>query len=209
MFILGLSGYARSGKDTFADLLVEEFEFQKTAYADRLREALYTLNPTVIANREHHGMLPSDYFGPVYRTLQSVIDEYGWEGYKTSPFSLDVRRLIQVMGTEVGRGIAGEDVWVMATFRGLDLTKNTVIADVRFPNEAQAIKDNGGYIIHIERPGVGPVTNHPSETSLEKWPFDFHVQNNAHSVEEYHEHIRAFMGYLGEHEYFKNVIGDM
>jgi hypothetical protein len=152
MFILGLSGYARSGKDTFADLLVAEFEFQKTAYADRLREALYTLNPIVVANGEHHGPVPYGYGGPVYRSLQSVIDEYGWEGYKTSPFSLDVRRLIQVMGTEVGRGIAGEDVWVAATFRNLDLSKNTVITDVRFPNEAQAIKDNGGYIIRIDRP---------------------------------------------------------
>jgi len=207
--LLGLSGAAGAGKDTFGFLLRDEYGYRKVAYADRLREALYTLNPVVVANGEHHGMFPTTYSGAVYRSLQSVIDEYGWEGYKSSPFSLDVRRLIQLMGTEVGRGIAGPDVWVEATFRDINLKQNTVITDVRFPNEAENIKQFGGYIVHIVRPGAeNRAGAHASETSMNDWKFDFEITNNAHSIDEYREHIRAFMEYLPEHEYFKNVIGE-
>jgi len=207
MYLLGLSGAAGAGKDTFGYLLRDEYGFHKAAYADRLRVALYTLNPLVVANYDHHGMFPvSGYEGPVYRSLQSVIDEYGWEGYKASPFSLDVRRLIQLMGTEVGRGIAGENVWVDATFRDLPVDKNIVITDVRFPNEAQAIKDRGGYIVHIVRPGVDNRAGmHASETSMHDWKFDFTVQNNSGSIDEYHEHLRAFVDYLGEYHYFEGM----
>lgn len=209
MYLLGLSGAAGAGKDTFGYLLRDEFGFHKAAYADRLREALYTLNPVVVANARYHGMLPPpDYTGPVYRTLVSVIDQYGWEGYKNSAFSIDVRRLIQLMGTEVGRGIAGENVWVDATFRDLPKDKSIVITDVRFPNEAQAIKDRGGYIAHIVRPGVeNRAGMHPSETSMSDWDFDFTITNNSHSIDEYREHLRVFVDYLGEHDYFENVIG--
>lgn len=208
--LLGLSGAAGAGKDTFGYLLRDEYGYKKVAYADRLRTALYTLNPIVVANAEHHGMIPRDYGGPVYRTLQSVIDEYGWEGYKNGPFSGDVRRLIQLMGTEVGRGIAGPDVWIDATSRDINLKQNTVITDVRFPNEAEFVKRYGGYVVHIVRPGVeNRAGMHPSETSMSDWKFDFEITNNANTIDEYREHIRAFMKYLPEHDYFMNVIGDM
>ncbi len=54
---------------------------------------------------------------------------------------------------------------------------NWVITDVRFPNEAQAIKEKGGYVIRIDRPGVKPINDHPSETSLDTWKFDYKIDN--------------------------------
>lgn len=197
--LLGLNGAAGAGKDTFGFVLRDEFGYHKAAYADKLREALETLDPTIVANGEHHGPLPAGYRGPVYRGLAHAINEYGWEGYKTSPFSMDIRRLIQVMGTEVGRGIAGENVWINATFKGLNLDNNNVITDVRFPNEAEAIKEAGGYIIHIDRPDVeNRAPAHASETSMNDWKFDFTVTNNARDILEYQNHVRAFMDYLGD-----------
>ena len=208
MYLLGLSGAAGAGKDTFGYLLRDEYGFHKAAYADRLRDALYTLNPIVVCNGEHRGPLPAGYDGPAFLPLRDVIDEYGWEGYKNSPFSHEVRRLIQLMGTEVGRGIAGKNVWVDATFRDLPTDgSDIVITDVRFPNEAQAIKDEGGYIIHIVRPGVDNRAGlHPSETSMHDWKFDFTIQNNSKSIDEYREHLRAFVDYLGEHDFFEKRI---
>ena len=54
---------------------------------------------------------------------------------------------------------------------------NWIITDTRFPNEAQAIKDRGGIIIRIDRPGVKPINNHPSEIGLDDWKFDYKIAN--------------------------------
>ena len=45
--IIGLSGYAQSGKDTVAKVLIEEYGFTRIAFADKIREFLYDLNPQV------------------------------------------------------------------------------------------------------------------------------------------------------------------
>jgi dephospho-CoA kinase len=44
--IVGISGYARSGKDEAAKALVE-MGFERRAFADKLREFLLALNPMV------------------------------------------------------------------------------------------------------------------------------------------------------------------
>jgi hypothetical protein len=32
-------------------------------------------------------------------------------------------------------------------------------------------------VIRVDRPGVSPINNHPSETSLDNWKFDYKVFN--------------------------------
>jgi hypothetical protein len=34
---------------------------------------------------------------------------------------------------------------------------------VRFPNEAEALRARGGVLVEVRRPGVGPLSDHPSE----------------------------------------------
>ena len=91
--IVGLSGYARSGKDTVSELLVLNYGFKRMAFADGIREALLALNPIL-----HDGM-----------RLNEIVQMYGWDVAKSKD---EVRRLLQVMGTEVGRKLIHEDVWV-------------------------------------------------------------------------------------------------
>jgi hypothetical protein len=52
-----------------------------------------------------------------------------------------------------------------------------VFADVRFPNEGDAIRALGGKIIRINRPGVGPVNGHTSETAMDNYPYDVILEN--------------------------------
>lgn len=54
---------------------------------------------------------------------------------------------------------------------------NWIITDTRFPNEAQAIKKAGGFIIRVDRPGVNAINAHPSETALDDWEFDYRIGN--------------------------------
>lgn len=59
------------------------------------------------------------------------------------------------MGTEAGREVFHQDLWLFSLEKKLQDHKNIVIADVRFPNEVDFIRKKGGYIIRIKR-GLEP-----------------------------------------------------
>ena len=191
MQIVGLSGYARSGKDEAAKVLIEEFGFIRVAFADKLRDFLYALDPVVdswhleVDGKEKH----------FFTTVQSVIDRYGWDGYKETEYGPEVRRLLQRLGTEAGRNTLWDSIWIDAALTGLPEDARVVVTDCRFPNEAQAITERGGKVWRIERTGVGPAKGtdgsiHPSETSLDDWAFDAWIGNTG-SLEDYHDAVRA------------------
>ena len=70
----------------------------------------------------------------------------------TNPvIKLTPRKLLQLLGTECGRQIIHPNIWVNALFASYLKDSNWVVTDVRFPNEAQAIKDKGGIVIRVER----------------------------------------------------------
>lgn len=188
--IIGLAGYARSGKDTAAEALVAA-GWKRVAFADTLREFLYRLNPLVTWLKE-----PGMFYPAVLvedRRLQDVIDEYGWDGYKQTYWGDEIRQLLQRLGTECGRELISDTIWIDAAL-GKSEFDNVCITDCRFPNEAQAIKDRGGIVVRIERPGVGPANDHPSEHALADWTFD-HVIHNDGSIEELHAKLHSRVGY--------------
>ena len=189
--IIALSGYARSGKDEAAKVLVEEFGFRQVAFADKLRDVLYQLNPVVVADAKYHGMVPPpDYDGPVYQRLQWVIEKWGWDGYKSSPFSIEVRSLLQRMGTEAGRQTLWDSIWIDAALKGIGLDEDVVISDGRFINEFEAVRNIGGEVWRIERPGVGPANDHPSELeALTYDKFALFIINDG-NLEDYKETIK-------------------
>lgn len=162
--IIGLSGVARSGKDTVADHLVENYGFKKVSFADPIREALYRLNPEI------------DVDGYDMR-LKAAIDLMGWEQLKE--LSTGLRGLMQRMGTEVGREMFGENIWVDTALKGIAPEDKVVITDVRFPNEADAIQATGGKLWRVERPGVGPANDHPSESALDTYEFPTKLANEG------------------------------
>jgi hypothetical protein len=186
MEIIGISGYARAGKDEAAKALVEAHGFTRVAFADKLREVLLALNPRVgvkVFLRETDlGAVRSD-ATTVY--LEDVIKLYGWGGYKETEYGPEVRRLLQRLGTEAGRQLLGDNVWVDAALTGHPKDAKLVIPDVRFPNEAQAIKDAGGVVWRINRPGTKPANAHVSETALDDWDFDWRYENEGDLVRLY------------------------
>lgn len=162
--IIGLSGYARSGKDTTADYLVEKYGYTKMSFAAPMKEALYKLNPDVRDISE------------LVWTVQQVVDLSGWEGAKE--ITPDVRGLLQRFGTEVGREMFGENFWVDLAMSQIPDGSKIVVSDVRFPNEADAIKKLGGKVLRVERDGVEAVNAHISETALDGYDFDVRIPNN-------------------------------
>ena len=185
MKLVGLSGYARSGKDSAADALVE-LGWKRIAFADKLREVLYQLNPIagVIESYDEH-------LGVSIRQprVRSIIDRYGWNGYKETQYGPEIRGLLQRLGTEAGRQTLWDSIWVDAAFANLDQDGKYVVTDCRFPNEAAAIRECGGRIVRISRKGVGPANAHPSETSLDDYDFDEYLTNDG-TLEEFQELVK-------------------
>lgn len=188
MEIVGLSGYARSGKDEAAKVL-SEFGFIRVAFADKLREVLYALNPIVFQTWERKNEVFLD-AEPLTRYVQDVIEEYGWDGYKESLYGNEIRRLLQRLGTEAGRQALWDSIWIDAAFAGLPEDAKVVVTDCRFPNEAEEVTKRGGQIWRISRAGVGPANQHPSETSMDNWPWDLEIKNDG-TLEEFQQTIRS------------------
>lgn len=178
--ILGLSGYAQSGKDTIADYLVKHYGFTKISFADPIRKALYILNPKVdIADMRG---VP----------LATAVDGLGWENVKAD--SPDTRQLLQKFGTEVGRELFGKDFWVNQAMLKAREHENVVFADVRFENEVQAILEASGAVWRVSKPNVEAVNKHVSETSLDGYVFSKHI-DNVGSIDDLH----ATIDYLISH----------
>jgi hypothetical protein len=171
---IGLSGWARSGKDTVANYVIEKYGFTKASFAQPIREALFRLNPKISVG------------GFNQASLATAVRSFGWEELKD--LSVDVRPLMQRLGTEVGREMFGDDFWVDTALDRIPDGSKVVFSDVRYSNEANAVRDLGGKIYRIERKGVGPANEHASETALNDYDFDDRIDNSG-TVEELYGQI--------------------
>ena len=91
------------------------------------------------------------------------------------------RYTMQTLGTEWGRGAMASDIWVrLAIMRANRLRAAgvaVIVDDMRFENEAQAIRDAGGKLVRITRPDAAQLAGHASEGGLDDWRFDMEVAN--------------------------------
>lgn len=161
--VIGLGGKLRSGKDTVADYLASQHDFVKIGMSDALREALYTLNPIISGGQ----------FSP-YERYRDIDDRAGYTEAKKIP---EVRRLLQVLGTEVGRQIISENVWVdiverrIAEYRAQG--RSVALTGVRFENEQSMIRRIGGTLVWITRPGLDTAEAHAAHASEQATGEDF------------------------------------
>jgi hypothetical protein len=166
MKIIGLTGKAGSGKDSVADVLTGTFGFTRESFASDLKQAVLDLDPYVTADLER---------------LSEIVNLVGMdEAKRTYP---EVRRLLQVFGTEVIRA-RDEDFWVNS-LQGRVMQSNArhfVITDVRFDNEAAWIRRSHGRVYEILRPGhedAGAANGHASESGLDPSLVDDQILNDG------------------------------
>lgn len=170
--LIGLHGYAGSGKDTVADILVEHLGYTKFAYATPLKEGTLRLNPIIGVAED----------GELMR-MKTLVDTIGWDRAKWHPrYGDEVRGILQRVGTDLVRETFGPSAWVELgrsrvhdagfsfgrhAIPGREHTESRIaFADARFPSEAESILEAGGQIWRIDRPGVGAPNGHSSENPL-------------------------------------------
>lgn len=136
--IIGLVGFIGSGKGTVGDIL-ETQGFSKDSFAKPLKDACSIMFGWP---RE---MLEGD--TEVSRKWREEPDSFWSEkfGYTFTP-----RLALQLMGTEAGRNVFHQDVWVISLLNRAK-GKDVVVTDVRFKNEINYIQQNGGVIVRVRR----------------------------------------------------------
>lgn len=142
---IGITGYAKSGKDEVADILVADFDFVKVGMSDALDEYLLILDPW-IWDDDAHGF-----------THYSVLRErLSYVEAKENP---EVREMLQKLGTEVGRSI-DEDIWIKEFEKRAPADRDIVTTGIRFQNEVDILD----VLVWVNRDGVGPVNDHVSDS---------------------------------------------
>ncbi len=142
--LLGICGDKFSGKSTVSDMLESEYGFTCRPFADPIK---YMAN-------EMYDFSKDQLWGD---KKDEVDPRYGF-----TP-----RFVLQFLGTEVGRGIH-EMTWIWVwerNFLGYTLSdENIVVDDMRFPNEAEAIRKLGGKILRVHKWGApANLDSHSSE----------------------------------------------
>lgn len=142
--IIGLCGAAGAGKSTVADRLVAAHGFQHASFADPIYEAVSAISGMPVKSLKDR------------RNKESVIE---WLG--VSP-----RMLLQTLGTEWGRNMVRQDIWIQSALRRIG--GDVVFSDVRFDNEAEAIVDRGGevWLVLGRAADLGGAASHSSEAGV-------------------------------------------
>lgn len=140
--IVGFVGLIGSGKDTAADLLVNDFGFKRDSFANTLKDA--------VSNIFHWDRDMLQGLSAESRAWREEVDD--WWAERLGIPHLTPRWVLQFFGTDVCRDNFSNDIWVASLERKLMQSKdNIVISDVRFANEIHAIKDAGGTIVRLQR----------------------------------------------------------
>lgn len=161
--IVGLTGKMGSGKTTVADHLVSR-GFTKVNFKDGLVEEMKRVFPNLLNEIQYE-----------YRDKHYTIDDL----FLFKPPLM--RALMQNYGTEVRRGDNPNywvDKWMEKVREVISSGGRVVTDDVRFLNEAKALKDYDGFIIKIERTDITDTGTHTSEIEMNSIKPDYVVSVN-------------------------------
>jgi hypothetical protein len=146
---------------------------------------------TVATALEHQGFARVPFADPLKAMVVQFLQGLGYredeaqrlvhidKGAKIPQLGVTVRHLLQTLGTEWGRTCVAPDVWLKCWAASAMRHPCVVVDDVRFPNEAQLIKDMGGQLWRVERPGLADTSGHASEGGLADWAFDWVIINDG------------------------------
>jgi hypothetical protein len=162
--LIGICGRKQTGKTSTTNVLVDRYGFVEVSWAEPLKRLALAANPYIKVNEE------------TWLRLRDIVDEKGWEVAKRLP---ETRRFLQELGTEGARSLWGEEVWFPFAWEHFTADSLIVVSDVRFENEADKVRQLGGQIWRIFRPGFdNQGDEHESESGIDAIEYDLALHND-------------------------------
>ncbi len=170
MFLVGLIGEAGSGKSTVAHHLAARYGFVELSVAQPLKDLCV----------EQFGWDARRMDELAYKEEQDPLLPAGWTR----------RKVLQHIGTDCFRSI-DPNHWVKqnaaAIRTEIKANHSVAIADVRFPNEIEMIRQLGGVIVLVRRAGDFEGTTSSRHSSENAWretvpDFGVHAPNGVEHV---------------------------
>lgn len=186
MQLIGLHGKKQVGKDTIAEYLVDQYFYERIAFADVLKEAvanLFNISREMVDELKLEDSIGCK--GHVVLQIDGFIEyDYSW------------REFLQRFGTEMGRNTFGQHFWLDAWHDRYEAARqrkqNVVVTDVRFENEARRILSEGGYVIEVTRPTSTNEDEHASEQRISEELIDGWIDNNG-TIEQLYADVDQLM----------------
>lgn len=173
MRIIGLNGRKGSGKNTVGDYLEREYGFQCVSYAAKLKASAAALLDVPVS------LLETYKNDPKAQIVFTIPVPFGDDLPYTVVRTLTVREYLQRYGTEAHRDIFSESFWRDNLFCDLDPDGSYAITDARFDDELRVIREKGGQIWRVERPGTDVGDAHASEADPDPDLVDFTLDNSG------------------------------
>jgi hypothetical protein len=140
--IISVSGRIGAGKDTVADYLVANHNYVKMSFAASLKDVVASV----------FGWDRTLLDGSTLESRQWREQTDLWWSEKLNMPHLTPRWVLQYWGTDLCRVHFHDKIWVASLEKKLlSVSDKIVITDARFFNELDAIKNNMGYTVRVER----------------------------------------------------------
>jgi hypothetical protein len=171
--LIGFTGRKGAGKDTAAAVLVSR-GFELLKFAGPLKAMLRTLLEVQGADAE---------------TIERMIEGDLKEVPSSYLGGRSPRHAMQTLGTQWGREQINGEFWVQAAVAAARQHDHVVFADIRFPNEAAAIREAGGRVFRITRPSMVDDDAHVSERLIDELEVDGELLNDFSNVAAFQAHV--------------------
>jgi len=168
MAIIGITGFKHVGKSTAAKYL-ESKGFTRHNFKDAMVQEIKANFPDLLkALAIHYNLTIDELFEQKPPLMRALMVNYG----------TDVRRK------------DNPHYWVSEWIdKVIKINGNIVADDVRFHNEADAVKMGKGIIIRLERDGVTTGGNHASETEQLQIVPDYTIKTKDGDIEDLHRQL--------------------
>jgi len=142
-----------------------------------------------ISMRDHHGYIVRSLATPLKDTLVKFgvpVENMETPGLKETPLeqfgNKSAREVMQLFGTDFARAMISNTIWVDKLRQDIQTLidsgiEDIVVDDIRFNNEARAIKELCGVIVEVSRPDVFDGDSHISERGVSSEFIDGRLEN--------------------------------